>query len=159
MTSEEEGSPPEMRVRRVRSAGGVVVAGEEPELRVAVMRSRYGTWVFPKGGLRPGEVPEEAARREVGEEIGLRKVRLLAPLGWTEHEFDRDGQRLRKRVDWFLLEADAGAELAADPAENSLDCGWLTPEQALALLTHADQRRLLRRALAAIGRRRTARGE
>ena len=32
-----------------------------------------GAWQFPQGGVDPGETPAEALRREVGEEIGLRR--------------------------------------------------------------------------------------
>ena len=42
------------------------------------------------------------------------------------------------------------AEVCADPRENALDCGWFPPRHALSLLTHADPRRLLRRALSGL---------
>ncbi len=130
---------------RVRSAGGVVLRGAGPQRRVAVMRSTFGTWVLPKGGIEPGEAPAEAARREVGEEIGLHDLQLVGPVGWTEHEFDLRGSRYHKRVDWFLFLAPAEAELRPDPAQGALEAGWFTRSQALRLLTHADQRRMLRR--------------
>jgi 8-oxo-dGTP pyrophosphatase MutT (NUDIX family) len=131
---------------RAHSAGGVVLRGTGPERRVAAMRSSYGTWVLPKGAIEPGETPAEAARREVGEEVGLHDLDLVGPVGWTEHEFDLRGVHYRKRVDWFLFRAPASAEVHADPAERALDAGWFTRSQALRLLTHPDQRRILRRA-------------
>jgi 8-oxo-dGTP pyrophosphatase MutT (NUDIX family) len=51
-----------------------VTQGAPEDLRVAIMRSRYGTWVFPKGGIEEGETAAEAALREVGEEIGLAEL-------------------------------------------------------------------------------------
>ena len=138
----------------LRSAGGVVVCGEAPDLRVAVMRSRYDTWVFPKGGIEPGETPEAAARREVGEETGLEAVEPGAPLGSTEHAFEQAGQPVRKRVEWFLFRVPAASKLAPDAAEGVLDCGWFSIEQALKLLTHTDQRRLLRRAVSRLADKR-----
>jgi len=133
---------------RVHSAGGVVVKGSGPDLRVALMRSGHGTWVLPKGRIEEGETPAEAALREVGEEIGLPGATLIGEVGQTEHEYDRAGKRHRKQVDWFLLRADPEAELFPNPDENALDCGWFTGEQALSLLSHPDQRRIVRRALA-----------
>lgn len=121
--------------------------GSGEELRVAVIQSQYGTWVFPKGLIEEGEQPEEAARRELGEEVGLRKLALERPLGWTEHGFERGGQSFRNRIHWFLYRASPRATLRLDPEEEIRDCGWFTPEQALRLLSHASQRRLLRRAL------------
>lgn len=35
-------------------------------------------WQMPQGGLDPGEDPEEAARRELAEETGVRNVSILA---------------------------------------------------------------------------------
>jgi 8-oxo-dGTP pyrophosphatase MutT (NUDIX family) len=132
---------------RLRSAGGVVVRGEGEERRVAVVQSQYGTWVFPKGLIEEGEQPEEAARRELGEETGLRKLVLRQALGWTEHGFERDGKAFRNRIYWFLYKAGPRATMRLDPEEEVQDCGWFTPEQALRLLSHASQRRVLRRAL------------
>ncbi len=137
-------------VVRLRSAGGVVLRGEGEELRVALIRSLLGEWVFPKGLIEAGEEPEAAARREVQEEVGLSRLALRAGLGWTEHRFGRNGKRFRNRVYWFLYQAGPRAVMRLNPAEEVLECGWFAPGQALALLTHANQRRLLRRALAGL---------
>ncbi len=133
---------------RLHSAGGVVVKESGEELRIALMRSGHETWVLPKGGVEKGESPEEAARREVGEEIGICEAVLVADLGRTEHGFEREETRYRKQVEWFLYRANPDAELTPNPDENALDCGWFTAKQALSLLTHRDQRRILRRAIA-----------
>lgn len=122
--------------------------GVGEDLRVAVIRSAAGDWVFPKGLMEEGEEPEEAARRELREEIGLGTLALRAPLGPTEHEFERGDKRFRNRIEWFLYQAEPRAMMRLDPAEEVLDCGWFTPRQALSLLTYADQRRLLRRVIA-----------
>ncbi len=117
------------------------------------MCSGYGTWVFPKGGVEPDEEPEEAARREIEEEVGLSGLSLLAPLGETEHEYQADGGRCRKRVDWFLFLAPAGAEPRANREENALEAAWFEARSALSLLTHQNQRNLLRRALKVLNKR------
>jgi len=135
-------------VLALRSAGGVVASGEGSRVRIAVMRSTYNTWVLPKGQIEQGETPEQAARREIGEEIGLGELESRGQLGWSEHRFEREGVRFCKRVEWFLFTAPEGATLHARLEENVLDSGWFTPEQALSLLSHPNQRRLLRRALA-----------
>ncbi len=132
---------------RLLSAGGVVVQSPPTDVRVALMRSRYGTWVFPKGRVEAGEALEETARREVAEEIGLVELTSHGPLGATEHEFEHGGRRCRKRVHWFLFEAPSGAEPTHSPEEDTLDSGWFGPEKALSLLSHAGQRRILRQAL------------
>lgn len=42
------------------------------QLRDASTRYSPNTWTMPGGGIEPGEEPEEAARRELFEESGLR---------------------------------------------------------------------------------------
>jgi 8-oxo-dGTP pyrophosphatase MutT (NUDIX family) len=59
-----------------RSAGGVVV---DRKGAVALIRQKK-KWTFPKGRVDPGEGINQAARREVYEETGLR-VRIVSYLG------------------------------------------------------------------------------
>lgn len=132
---------------RLRSAGGLVVHGTGDALRLALMRSRYGTWVFPKGTIEEDEAPRDAARREIREEVGLESLCELYQLASTEHQFERDGSICRKEVTWFLFSACDPTELRSDPAEHSLEVGWFAPADARRLLSHADQRRLLEEAL------------
>jgi 8-oxo-dGTP diphosphatase len=72
----------------VKAAGGVVWragAGGAPEF-VAVHRPRYDDWSLPKGKLDPGETWEQAALREVEEEVGLRCTlgAELPPVAYTD---------------------------------------------------------------------------
>jgi 8-oxo-dGTP pyrophosphatase MutT (NUDIX family) len=127
-----------------------VVKGSGATLRVALMRSRYGTWVFPKGTIEHDETLQQAARREIAEEIGLGRLSEIARLGSTGHDFERDGRSYAKTVDWFLFTSPEGGEPRPNVREHSQEAGWFSPEQAAGLLSHADQRGLLRRALAVL---------
>ena len=125
----------------MRAAGGVVVRRDAGGLRVAVVhRPRYDDWSLPKGKLDPGESWEQAALREVEEEIGLR-CRLGAELSPVEY-LVRAG---RKVVRYWVMEPESGAFA---PNEEVDDMRWLTPDEAVGTLTYDHDRALVREAAA-----------
>ncbi len=123
-----------------QSAGVVIVDGERC---LVVRRSDREEWVLPKGHLERGELPAIAARREAREETGL-DVEILDDLGSTRYRFG-PGLRHRKRVDWFLGRR-VGGEVSLEPV---FAAGrYVTEADAVATLTHENDREIVRRAFA-----------
>jgi mutator protein MutT len=117
----------------VKAAGGVVLR----DGKVAIAhRPRYDDWSFPKGKLDPGETWEQAARREVEEEIGLR-CRLGEELPATEYRVPRG----RKVVRYWLMEPESGE---FSPNEEVDEMRWMPPAEAAGLLSYDHDRELLR---------------
>ncbi len=123
--------PTQGKVRPVCSACGLVIyhnprvaAGVIPvqDGRVALVRRAMkpcrGTWVFPGGYVDMGESVEDAARREVWEETGLR-VELERLLG----VYSRDGEDVVLVV--YVGRVVAGALTAGD---EQTDAGWFAPD-------------------------------
>jgi 8-oxo-dGTP diphosphatase len=123
----------------VKAAGGVVwrrADGGGIELAV-VHRPRYDDWSFPKGKLDPGEGWEEAALREVLEEIGIR-CELgdeLSPVGYT----DRKGRA--KAVRYWLMEPRGGE---FEPNDEVDEMRWIAPDGAAELLSYPHDAELAR---------------
>ena len=118
----------------IRAAGGVVVR----DGRVAVVhRPRYDDWSLPKGKLDPGESFEEAALREIEEETGLR-CRLEEELE-PAHYLSRG---LPKIVRWWRMTV--VEDLGIDPDEEVDELRWLTPGEAVALLSYGHDKQLVR---------------
>ncbi|MDR0435314.1 MAG: NUDIX domain-containing protein [Propionibacteriaceae bacterium] len=111
---------------------------------ILVHRPRYDDWGLPKGKLDGNELAPVAATREFHEETGLRVRRLGAPLGVGRyHVGDRP-----KVVRWWLSEVDDQTPpTPLDPGEIDRAV-WLPANEALERLNHADERLILRRALA-----------
>ena len=78
-----------------------------------VRPSYRSAWTFPGGGIRQGETPEVAARRELAEEIGLVANAPLRLVGEVCGEWD--GRK--DRVFLFVLRSDGLPTLRLDNRE------------------------------------------
>ena len=118
------------------SAGGVVVRREGDALLVAlVQEGDREAYVLPKGHVEPGERPEDAARREIAEEAGLRDLVSLGPLGVRERlDFDKTSW---KRTHYFLFLAPIPGPGRWFPLEALPAMFW--PEQRELLITSLSQ--------------------
>ncbi len=127
------------------AAGGVVLrAGPGGPEVVLAGRVADGSWVFPKGTPEPGETIEETALREVREESGL-DVRITRPIGTMAYWFLASGQRVHKRVHFFLMAA-VGGDLARHDLEYD-DVRWVSVADARRMLSFDSYREILDRAL------------
>ena len=80
--------------------------------RAGDMRSHAGQWALPGGRLDAGETPEQAALREMEEEVGLR-LDASAVLGRLDDFATRSGYIITPVVVW----AGAARDLQAEPGE------------------------------------------
>jgi 8-oxo-dGTP pyrophosphatase MutT (NUDIX family) len=85
---------------------------------VLLVRHTYGHrgWDFPGGSIKRGESPQSAARREIGEELGV-GVDEWTLIGQFTTRFDHRHEQLhcfRAEVDDPSLELDRGELKAAD---------------------------------------------
>lgn len=124
----------------VEGAGGVVF---DPRGRVLLIRHRSGRWVFPKGHIDPGESHLQAAVREVEEEAGI-AARCLEPTStWTTRYVNDRGQP--RRITWYRLSSEEARPVMRE--DLFPEGAFLPPEEALARLSHDEDRQLLRRIL------------
>lgn len=100
------------RLRRPQHEGALVAIHVKTSL--LLLRSSYRVaWNFPGGGVRSGEAPEAAARRELAEEIGLVADNQIVPIGEVNGLWD--GRR--DRVHLFALYLDQLPVLHLDGRE------------------------------------------
>ena len=107
-------------------------------IRARDLRDRP-VWTLPKGALNPGETSADAALREVREETGYR-CEVVRELEAVTYWFQRDGQRIRKTVRWFLMRP---LEKVGDHDHEVDEVAWAEPEEARARLRYDSDRRLL----------------
>jgi len=153
--------------RRLLSCGGVLYryAYDDVLEFLLVGRRQPPLWALPKGTPVEGESIQETAVREVEEETGV-SGEIVADLGTISYTFrtpprgialparrkDVDAlpnTRFHKTVHHFLLRPVAG-----DPALHDAEydfARWLPAADALQLVSHENERTVLRRALTLLG--------
>ena len=122
----------------VKAAGGVVWRRGPSGVEVAVVhRPHRGDWSLPKGKLDEGERWEDAALREVREEIGLdcSLGRELPPVSYQ----DQKGRE--KVVRYWLMQPQDGE---FEPNDEVDELRWLLPPAAAELLSYPHDRDLVR---------------
>jgi 8-oxo-dGTP pyrophosphatase MutT (NUDIX family) len=126
-----------------RSAGGVLCRNRGGSPWVALIVTRGGTRrQLPKGWLGEGETPEEAARREVFEETGLRGC-ILEDLGTIEYWFyPRRTTRVHKFVTFYLMAYESGRVSDFDRSEVDVAV-WVPMAEAIAQVSFANEREIL----------------
>jgi 8-oxo-dGTP pyrophosphatase MutT (NUDIX family) len=129
------------------SAGGVVyrrVAGEI-EVAIAEQRDRVTatlTTRLPKGKIESGETAEEAAVREVAEEVGLWS-RVVGDLGSVRYVYGEPAARVSKQVHYFLMEWVPGEPLELDGEMERVY--WCSIAEAERTLTFETEQRVMSR--------------
>jgi 8-oxo-dGTP diphosphatase len=97
-----------------------------------IHRPRYGDWSFPKGKALEGESDEDAAVREVEEEVGLK----LVPGPELESTRYRDSKGRRKIARYWAMELPYGGQepIAGDGVD---EVRWVDFDEAAKWLTWA----------------------
>jgi 8-oxo-dGTP pyrophosphatase MutT (NUDIX family) len=128
----------------VSSAGGVVVLGNS----VLLLRKLNGDWVLPKGRIEENEEPQEAARREVREESGI-KTELLCFVGDTTYDF-RSGwnshEKITKKVYWYLMTA-KNMHLVPQREEGFAEAKFIHNAKVEEIVRYEDEKQIIKKAL------------
>jgi 8-oxo-dGTP pyrophosphatase MutT (NUDIX family) len=123
------------------SAGGVVFKKD----RVLIIQpAGTNRWQLPKGHIDKGESSKIAAAREVEEE-GAVGVLVKDKIGSTEYFFVLKGQKIFKKVTFYLMEYQK--DLDHDPSKVEIKEVRFVPfKKALEMLTFEDDRKILQKA-------------
>ena len=115
--------------RMAPAAGGIVVMDGK-----IVSITRNGIPDLPKGHIEKGEQPEQAALREVEEETGIGKLRIVKALPSTWHCY-RLGEEWRlKRTWWYLMESEEAMQFKPQTEEGISEIKLIGSEEIEAFL-------------------------
>jgi 8-oxo-dGTP pyrophosphatase MutT (NUDIX family) len=131
----------------------VIYRPSDRDSEVCLISTQGGkAWQLPKGLIEPGEEPEQAAKREVGEETGLHGD-LVEPLEKIEYWYlwSEEGERVRihKFVHFYLFLYTRGS--TDDHDDEVVEARWFPIDEARKRLSFENERKVLDLAAKAIG--------
>ncbi|MBN1666208.1 MAG: NUDIX hydrolase [Anaerolineales bacterium] len=122
----------------IEAAGGLLWRlGARGRQLALIHRQRYDDWSLPKGKREPGETWQETALREVLEETGC-QAELLGFIGGTTYTV-KGGPKV---VLFWSMRVAEDCELQENAEVDAFQ--WVSPEQALEILSYASERQLVR---------------
>lgn len=140
-----------LKTSRAESSGGVVYRTVDGVVEVVLVgRLEPETWGLPKGTPNKGETREETALRETREETGL-QVRIVEPINEITYWFVARQTRICKTVYYYLMVPIGGDTSEHDPEYDRVR--WFPAEEALAVMTYANEVEIVREAVLLIVRR------
>ena len=130
----------------INAAGGLVlrvIAGVPHVLLIL----RNHKWDLPKGKQEKGEGVRKCARREVAEEVGIKKksITLRHALGCTLHSYTDKYGSFEKTTYWFLMESSASSFTPQQKEGITKTC-WLPIAEATSLVAFDNLKTVIARA-------------
>ena len=130
------------------SAGGVVFRRRKKGRTIEWLickHSGYHKWVLPKGIIETGELAEDAALREVGEETGVKAKIVKKIIPDVTYKYTKNGVLVDKNVEFFLMEYASGD--IKDHCWEMEEVKWAPANEALELLEYHTEKRIFERAI------------
>ncbi len=123
---------------RIYSAGGIVSKKKYNGLFLLCITTKDNKLALPKGHLQPGETAEQAAIRELTEEVGLKNSRVLSFVGNVDRQgTEPDGRSSLKRISYYCMD---GSGYSYQHEENYV---WVDFSTAVRTMRHHEERNFL----------------
>lgn len=115
------------------SAGGVIVCSIHNQWYVLILKDMNDTWAFPKGLIEKGEKPEDAALREIKEEVEIAGLKLLTALPAIQYFYDGNGT-IKKTVHYFVFQSHRRVRPHAQKEEGIREAKWVSIDRAIDMI-------------------------
>jgi 8-oxo-dGTP pyrophosphatase MutT (NUDIX family) len=115
------------------SAGGFLFFNDNKKTYIALLKNRHKKWVIPHGHVEKNENIENAAVREIKEELGIdKKIKLIGKIGTKHYDFYTSTPKIKnhKIVHLFTLKTDKKVKLKLNKKDGS-KVKWFDTSDAL----------------------------
>lgn len=118
-------------MKREISSGGVVFKKSSRTFKVLLLKDKNNFWSFPKGLIEENEDKLTAAKREIGEETGIKKLKLICELSAIGYYYKWGGEIVKKTVYFFLFETTEGEIPKPQLEEGITEVKWFSLDGAI----------------------------
>lgn len=134
--------PSIQEIVREPTAGGIVFRHGEKGVEILLIQDAKDRWTIPKGHIEEGETAQQTARREIGEEAGLKQVDILGWLGKIHFRYRRVDKLVLMTTQIYLVRA-KGDTNAIQKEEWMNGIKWFTFHDALDAIEYEDIGKLM----------------
>ena len=121
---------------------------DKPYFLLLKRKKNWEGWEFPKGEIKNGEAELNALKREIFEETGLQKFKIVKKIDNIKKEFT-DKENILKIHSVYLVEASMNIPIHM-PSESDSEHStylWTDSESAMSKLTWDNDKEILKKAL------------
>lgn len=136
---------PQIReVLREPTAGGVVFRRNDKtnDVEILLIQDAKDRWTIPKGHIEEGESAKETAVREIGEETGLKHLKIINWLGKINFQYRRQQSLVLMTTEIFLTQATKDTD-ALVPEDWMNGIKWFSANDALEKIEYEDISKLI----------------
>lgn len=135
--------PSIQEIVREPTAGGIVFRRDEKNgVEILLIQDAKDRWTIPKGHIEEGETAQQTAKREIGEEAGLKNVDVLGWLGKIHFRYRRLDKLVLMTTQIYLVRA-GGDTNAIQKEEWMNGIQWFKFHDALDAIEYEDIGKLM----------------
>jgi len=136
--------PSIQEIVREPTAGGIVFrhAKSGQGIEILLIQDAKDRWTIPKGHIEEGETAQQTARREIGEEAGLKEVDILGWLGKIHFRYGRVDKLVLMTTQIYLVRAKGDTD-AIKKEEWMNGIKWFSFHDALDAIEYEDIGKLM----------------
>jgi len=135
--------PSIQEIVREPTAGGIVWRrGEGGSIEILLIQDAKDRWTIPKGHIEEGETAVQTAKREIGEEAGLKEVAMQGWLGKIHFRYRRIDKLVMMTTQIYLVKA-LGDTNAIQKEEWMNGIKWFKTTDALDEIEYEDIGKLI----------------
>jgi 8-oxo-dGTP pyrophosphatase MutT (NUDIX family) len=110
----------------IKASGGIVTNKKNQILFIY----RKGKWDLPKGKMEKNESKKESALREVIEETGVKKLKIINFFSTSFHLIKVKREYFLKETHWYTMKTKYDGKLKPQKSEGIISAKWKTFDEA-----------------------------